>query len=37
MLVYETWCVTLRKDCGLNMGIVLFSVFRLLHLKVVGK
>jgi len=37
MLVYETWCVTLRKDSRLNMGIVLFSVSRLLHLKVVGK
>jgi len=33
----ESWCVTLRKDCRLNMGIVLFSVFRLLHLKVIGK
>jgi len=37
MLVYETWCVTLRKGWRLNMGIVLFSVFRLLHLKVMGK
>ena len=27
--VYETWCVTLRRDCRLNMGIVLFSLFRL--------
>jgi hypothetical protein len=25
MRVYETWCVTLRKDCRQNAGIVLFG------------